>query len=118
RQRDYGAERHHERDLVFVTPPGHVDDAGIVGEPRQTQSGDRQRREKDQQANHSDSALNARRMDASRPAGSPNLTVLDRPRALRSPLRGLTAAPSRPPVSRAPAPASRPPPDARPRAAC
>jgi hypothetical protein len=71
RQRQNGAESEQERDLVFLATPSQVDDARIVREPGQTASGQRQRCEKNQQANHGDSGSKRQARAASRVSGRP-----------------------------------------------
>ncbi len=56
RQRQDGAEREQQRNLVLLAPPGDVHDARIVRKPRQTPGDQRQRRQENQQANHRDPA--------------------------------------------------------------
>ena len=118
RQREDGGEREHQRDLVFLAPPGQVHDARIVRKPSQTSSGQRHRCEKNQQANHCDSASKTLATRRKPLAARRDLTVLGRPRAARPPPRGSTAAPRRPPAWRGPASANRPPPCAPLRGAC
>ena len=60
-QRQDGAEREQQGNLVLLAPPGDVHDARIVRKPRQASGDQRQRRQENQQANHRDSASNAKR---------------------------------------------------------
>ena len=55
-QRQDGAEREQQGNLVLLSPPSDVHDAGIVRKPRQASGDQRQRRQENQQANHRDPA--------------------------------------------------------------